>query len=142
MKLKVTYLPILGIVAVAAAQLVQPVGAPRATHTHDLLMDGSVDPQVRTILQRSCADCHSSHATQPWYAHVAPVSWLVSNDIEHGLAKLNFSDWPQDSRNLRQDVADSIDNGEMPLRSYRWVHPSAQLTAKEKSVIEHWADEH
>lgn len=40
------------------------------------------NPEVVQILNRSCADCHSSYASLPWYGHVAPVSWLIKRPMD------------------------------------------------------------
>jgi len=133
----------IGLVALSAAQLVQPTASsklsPRSPRT-DLLQDQNLDPQVRTILRRACADCHSNQTHLPWYARVSPVSWLITRHIEQGRQKLNFSEWPQNSANQKQDIADSIDKAQMPLPSYLFLHPQAQLSTAEKNAIERWAD--
>src|SRR5438874_1058331 len=49
--------------------------------------------EVTAVLRRSCYDCHSNETRWPWYAYVAPVSWLVADDVKDGRAKLNFSSW-------------------------------------------------
>ena len=139
MKVYMVRLLFIGATALAAAQLVQPLAPTpecRTTRTHEFFTDPTVDPSVREILKRSCADCHSNQEHLPWYAHVAPMSWLIAGHIERGRLKLNFSEWPEHSRNLRQDIADSIDKDEMPLPSYLWVHGSARLTMQEKGTIE------
>ena len=52
-----------------------------------------VDAEIRQLLQRSCYDCHSNETRWPWYAQVAPVSWLVADDVKHARDHLNFSTW-------------------------------------------------
>ena len=47
---------------------------------------------VRTILQRSCYDCHSNHTNYPWYVNVNPIALFMGGHITDGKAKLNFSD--------------------------------------------------
>jgi Haem-binding domain len=53
---------------------------PRADPARSLYATIAVGPDVRSILERSCGDCHSNETRWPWYSHVAPVSWLVSFD--------------------------------------------------------------
>jgi hypothetical protein len=65
---------------------------------------------------------------------------LVASHINQGRQKLNFSDWPRNSANERQDIADAVDKGDMPLRSYVLMHPAARLSAEDRRVIERWAD--
>ena len=133
---------LIAIAAVAAAaQLAQPkLAPPSGAATYDLLHDPAVDSEVRAVLRRACADCHTNEAHLPWYAHVSPVSWMVANHINRGRGKLNFSEWPRNSQNVKEDVADSIDKREMPLPSYLWMHPRARLTKEERKAIDRWAD--
>src|ERR1700720_2261256 len=50
-------------------------------------------PDTRASIPRACFDCHSNETTWPWYSHVAPVSWLVQNDVDGGRGHLNFTEW-------------------------------------------------
>lgn len=123
-----------------AAQWVQPKTPAVHRTARDLISDETVDPHVRSILRRACADCHSNNAHLPWYGRISPVSWLIAGHITRGREKLNFSEWPLHSDNERQDIADSIDKQQMPLPSYTWIHPDARLSANDRKVIERWAD--
>ena len=48
---------------------------------------------VMDILQRACFDCHSHETVWPWYARVAPMSWLVEHDVLEGRDHMNLSEW-------------------------------------------------
>src|SRR3569832_169434 len=50
-------------------------------------------PQTQALAQRACFDCHSNQTTWPWYADVAPFSWVVENDGNGARDTLNFSEW-------------------------------------------------
>ena len=52
-----------------------------------------VPVQVEDILSRACNDCHSNETAWPWYASVAPASWLCVKDANEGRRHLNFSEW-------------------------------------------------
>ena len=39
-------------------------------------------PETRALAVRACFDCHSNETVWPWYAYVAPVSWLVAHDTD------------------------------------------------------------
>jgi hypothetical protein len=41
-------------------------------------------PEVRAILRRACHDCHSNETVWPWYSGIAPVTWLMSQDVHEG----------------------------------------------------------
>ena len=88
-------------------------------------------PETRALAKRACFDCHSNETVWPWYAKVAPMSWLVVYDVRNGRAKFNFSDWhPGD---MPGTIADKeIRTGKMPLPRYLLLHPEARLTDDEK----------
>jgi mono/diheme cytochrome c family protein len=90
-------------------------------------------PQTRALAQRACFDCHSSRTQWPWYSNVAPVSWLVQHDVDEGREKLNFDD-PNRLREAR-DAAETVLDGEMPLRVYLILHPEARLTGQEQQEL-------
>jgi cytochrome c551/c552 len=99
-------------------------------------------PEVASILERSCRDCHSNKTVWPWYTNVAPVSWWLSNHVSHGRKDLNLSEWgslPRDrqDRKLRQ-ICDEVEDGVMPLSSYLPMHPTARLSEQDKKTICDW----
>jgi hypothetical protein len=61
------------ILAADAAQLV-PVKRDNPPVTFEV----DAPAEVKTILERSCFDCHSNRTRWPGYSRVAPVSWLVA----------------------------------------------------------------
>jgi hypothetical protein len=99
---------------------------------------------VKAILKRSCYDCHSNETNWRWYAYVAPVSWLIVSDVEHGRGQLNFSKWGQypgkKRRTKAEEIMDEISGGDMPLPSYVRVHPDAKLALPEIEIMRRWAD--
>jgi mono/diheme cytochrome c family protein len=99
--------------------------------------------EVEAIFKRSCYDCHSNETNWRWYAYVAPVSWLIASDVEHGRRQLNFSKWGTYSAKKRQskadEILDEISSGDMPLPSYVRVHPNARLAPPEVEILKRWA---
>ncbi|MCL6527967.1 MAG: heme-binding domain-containing protein [Thermaceae bacterium] len=91
-------------------------------------------PQTQALFERACADCHSNQTTWPWYANVAPVSWLVQRDVDQGRAKLNVSEWGQGKQET-EEIRKVVENGEMPPRIYLLTHPEARLSAQEKTAL-------
>src|SRR6185436_12929985 len=63
---------------------------------------------VDAILRRACYDCHSNESRWPWYGYVAPVSWLVADDVKQGRKHLNFSDWNEYSAKKREHKLEEI----------------------------------
>jgi hypothetical protein len=130
-------LVLLAVGLVVAIQLVPlsrtnpPVSAPLAA-----------PPDVQAVLDRACRDCHTHETRWPWYAHVAPVSWFVVHDVNHGRKHLDFSRWGEYSekkqRRKARAIWDEIDEGEMPLAQYLWLHPEAKLSDADKATLHAW----
>ena len=99
-------------------------------------------PEVRTILERSCYDCHSNQTDWPWYSRVAPISWLVSFDVHEGREHLNFSEWngysADKQRELREEIREVLKEGEMPLWFYLPMRPEARTDAADVERITRW----
>lgn len=103
------------------------------------------DGEVGTILQNACMDCHSHETTWPWYARVAPGSWLMADHVADGRSELNFSTWaelaPDRQDHKLEELVEKVEGGEMPLRSYTLLHASARLTDAERQLLTDWARE-
>lgn len=103
------------------------------------------DPEVASLVDRACSDCHTNSTDWPWYARVAPGSWVTARHVREGREELNFSTWGELA--LRRqfaklgEVIDHVESGEMPLRSYTWGHPEARLTDQERQTLVDWAAE-
>lgn len=93
-------------------------------------------PQTRELAVRACFDCHSNESEWPWYANVAPVSWLVQHDVEEGRAELNFSEWGTNRKAEEEgEWEEVIEEGEMPLPIYLLTHAEARLTENERQLL-------
>jgi hypothetical protein len=101
-----------------------------------------VPVNVREILDRSCADCHSNKTVYPWYAEVQPVGWWLNKHIKDGKRHFNmnsFADLRAAMQKKRmEDCLDEIKNDEMPLSSYTLIHTNAKLTDPEKATLNTW----
>jgi hypothetical protein len=104
----------------------------------------NVPDNVHRILKRSCFDCHSNHTIWPWYSNIAPVSWLVAQDVNNGRKKMNFSEWgkiPESKREARlQAICDQIKDDNMPLPKYLIIHRDAKLTPPDKDILCMWVE--
>ena len=98
-------------------------------------------PETRALADRACFDCHSSETRWPWYASIAPVSWLLQRDVEIGREHLNFSDWNQDhaehghESHEPEELGRIILDGSMPPSRYLLMHPEARLTEAERVLL-------
>ena len=96
--------------------------------------------ETQALTQRACYDCHSNQTTWPWYASVAPASWLIARDVIAGRKALNFDDWQTtlaraDRFPLDQQVRREISRGDMPPSYFLWLHPDAKLTTTEQQQL-------
>jgi hypothetical protein len=97
--------------------------------------------EVKTLLKRSCYDCHSNEVSWPWYGYVAPVSWLVAYDVKEGREELNFSEWNKHSGDaeMKEEIIEEITEGEMPLPIYLITHSNATVSEQELATLKQWA---
>lgn len=97
--------------------------------------------EVKTILKRSCYDCHSNEVDWPWYSYVAPVSWLVAHDVKEGREELNFSEWQKHAADaeMKEGIIEEISEGEMPLPIYLTTHPDTSVSEEELATLKQWA---
>lgn len=102
-----------------------------------------VAPEVAEIFERACKDCHSNQTHWPWYAQVSPVSWYVTDHVNHGRKDLNFSEWAAYDREqadwLLGAMCMTAERGRMPLASYTRLHPSAKLSPLDVQTLCAWS---
>lgn len=94
-------------------------------------------PATRALVKRACFNCHSHETVWPWYAKVAPASWLVYRDVMEAREKLNFSNWqdgmmPAESPGV---IKKELLGNDMPPIQYRLAHPEARLSPAEKQQL-------
>lgn len=135
------------LVAVVVVIQVIPSGRPEVTEQNpaDLIQNNSLPDTVASLMRTSCYDCHSNETHYPWYAHVAPVSWLVGRDTRIGRENLNFSEWENyskmDKAKLLGDLLDEVEDGTMPMPIYLLMHPDAKLTGSQRELLGNWSEE-
>jgi hypothetical protein len=107
-----------------------------------LLLGADVPPSVLDVIVNSCINCHSEKTVWPWYSHVAPISWLVENDVKRARARLNLSRWDRldtsEQRLLLTAIATVIENREMPLHRYVMFHPGVRLSTDDSIRVIDW----
>jgi heme-binding protein len=111
----------------------------------DITHTVAVIPEVQNILQKACNDCHSNHTEYPWYYNIQPVAWWLANHVKDGKRHLNFSEFTtyKTKRKLKKlkEIKEEVEDGEMPMDSYLWMHGNAKLTETEKASLYKWAEE-
>ena len=119
---------------VAGFLLIQLVPYGRAHDNPPVTKAAVLPPAAQRVMAGSCGDCHSNLTTWPWYANVAPVSWLVQHDVDEGRDHLDFSQWDRPQPGL-DEVVEQIASGSMPPSKYTILHPGASLSASEKATL-------
>ncbi|MCX7798559.1 MAG: heme-binding domain-containing protein [Melioribacter sp.] len=104
--------------------------------------DINASSELKSILKNSCYDCHSNETKWPWYSYIAPISFLIVNDVNEGRKELNFSEWENydSSRKLKlkNEIWEEVEKGRMPLRFYTFLHPNSNIDYMKKQVIKKW----
>lgn len=100
-------------------------------------------PEARAVLRRACYDCHSNEVVWPWYAQVAPVSWLIARDVREGREEVNYSTWNRldedERREALEESWEEIVDGDMPPWFYLPLHPAAKLTEEDRRILDQWS---
>jgi len=130
-----TFLLRVGPVAVALLALSQFVPYGRDHENPPITGEPAWDsPETRALVKRVCFDCHSNETRWPWYASVAPMSWLVQHDVDEAREHLNFSEWDKPQRHA-DEAAEEVEEGEMPLWFYLPLHSDARLSDEEQAAL-------
>ena len=94
---------------------------------------------VEKLLRNACYDCHSNETVYPDYAFVAPISWSIKHHVNEGRERVNFSVWSTyntDQKNhIIDDILETVESKEMPLKGYLPMHPEANLTDAQRKIF-------
>jgi hypothetical protein len=130
------------VVALAGGLLLAQV-VPVTRLNPPVTADVAAPPAVAALLRHACYDCHSHETVWPWYAHVAPMSWLVAHDVREGRREIDFSSWdvysPLQKKKKLQRAVKEMAEGDMPPWYYRVMHPEARLDAAQQEAVRTWA---
>lgn len=141
MKRKRSITKLLLLILFLAFVLIQFVPVDRSVDESDpnkdfLAMHANIPQDVALTMKEACYDCHSNKTKYPWYSYIAPVSWWLQNHIDEGREHLNLSLWggypASDREELYEEMAEEVDGGAMPLKSYTWIHSKAKLTTEQR----------
>jgi len=129
------------VVLVAGFALAQAVPVERTNPPVE--SEVQAPPAAMAALRKACWDCHSNETVWPWYASVAPMSWVVARDVNGGRGALNFSRWNAiDAKRLEKlarEIAEEVQDGDMPPLLYTLAHPSQKPADADKAAIVAWA---
>lgn len=134
---------IIVIVVFAGIQLIRPARTnPPIDPARTIEARTQMPEEVGMLFDMSCSDCHSYETKWPWYSKVAPVSWLIWDDVQEGRSALNLSDWAQyDPRKEKEklgNIEKMVSRGKMPLWQYRLMHREARLSPDDVKLLVEW----
>ncbi len=125
-----------GAFLLASIALIGPL--PRQDHAtaRQEILDRNAE--VNRLLHQSCANCHSNATNWPWYAHVRPVSMLLSQDILTARQYLRLSGKADLNANQRAEIYAAAASRLMPPKEYLFLHPEAKLSPRDLAVLARW----
>lgn len=117
-------------------------------NTEDLtafLNETKPSSEVKTILETTCFDCHSSNTKYPWYDKITPINFWLNEHVEDGKKHLDFSKWSDYSIKRKdhkfEEIAEEVEEKKMPLPSYTWTHGDANLSDAQIQAVVDWVNQ-
>jgi len=109
-----------------------------------LIQNTSMPEALKTSFKTSCYDCHSNNTLYPWYASVAPFSWIIDQHIRNGKNELNLSEYgslsAKEKISVLTKICEVISDSTMPPSNYLMFHKEASLDADDIGAICDWSD--
>jgi hypothetical protein len=124
-------------------QLLQPnKNVSDVASVNDISTVYAVPVDIQNVLTQKCYDCHSNNTRYPWYIHIQPIGWWMAAHIKDAKDELNFSEFKtydqKKAEHKLSEMVEEIMEGEMPLKSYVWLHEEAKVTPTEAQAISDW----
>jgi hypothetical protein len=95
--------------------------------------------EIQEILKNACYDCHSNEVKYPKYAYIAPFSWSIKHHVNEGRERVNFSVWTsynaEQKAHILDEITETVETKEMPLKGYIPMHPEADLTDAQRKAF-------
>ena len=145
MKKALKIIAIVLVVAFIVIQFIRPdFTNPPVNQAETLYSTMEVPENVKTILNRSCSDCHSNETKFPWYSKIQPSAWFLADHIKDGRRELNLSVWntyePRRKRKKLAEICEQVQEKEMPLPSYLWIHRDAKMSEADIKTLCDWSE--
>ena len=101
-----------------------------------------IQDSILQVLKAACYDCHSNNTNYPGYSTIRPAAWRLNRHQAPGVEESNVDESGNYSKRRQQSklksIASQVNDGEMPLTSYKLLHKKARLSGKERSMITKW----
>jgi len=133
------------VVAFAVIQFIRPdFTNPPVNQAETLEAATQIPENVKAILNRSCADCHTNETKYPWYSQIQPSGWFLADHIDQGRRELNLSVWnTYEARRQKRklsEICEEVKAKVMPLPSYLWVHWDAKMSDADIKTLCDWTE--
>ena len=73
------------------------------------------------------------------------MKFFIADHVKEGRGHVNFSEWQKlndkQRDRKRKHIGEEVEDGGMPLASYRFLHPEARLVESQKRMIENWSQQ-
>lgn len=134
------------IIALVALVIIQFISIDKENPPDDPSLDfisiENPPANVTLILRNACYDCHSYDTKYPWYTNVQPIAWWVKGHVKEGRKHLNFAEWAtydeKKADHKIEEMIEEIEERNMPLKSFTWVHEEAKLDREEINATISW----
>ncbi len=136
---------IIFLIVLGVAQFIKPaINESIYDAKTDFLAIENPPEALQNQIKTSCYDCHSNTTKYPWYNKITPVNYWLNNHIEEAKDHLNFSDWSRYSVKKKIDILEEcieeLEEKEMPLSSYTWLHKEASLSDSDRQALLAWLE--
>jgi len=100
---------------------------------------------VEHILKRDCYNCHSNQTDFPWYHSLPGIGGFMDGHIAEAQEHVDFSyGFPfgghGDPLSTLLEIKDEIEDGEMPIFSYRTMHWGSLIEGETQDTLFMWID--
>lgn len=101
---------------------------------------------VEHILKKDCYNCHSIQTDFPWYHSIPGVAGFMDGHISEAQEHVDFSyGFPfgghGDPLSTLLEIKDEIEDGNMPIFSYRIMHWGSLIEGDKQDTLFLWIDE-
>ena len=129
------------LIMLAIVLLMQLIQVEKSNPTLDPSLEIKAPENIQTMLKAACYDCHANTTVWPWYANIAPASWIIQDHVVQGRKALDFTAWEsyneEEKKEHMKDIYRTV-YAAMPLASYISLHEEADLTKEQREEIRAW----
>lgn len=131
---------LISIAVAAAVQFIQPDrSVPAHNVSTDMLAGTNAPENIRQLVHTACYDCHSYETTYPFWSRITPVNFWIQDHVDEAREELNFSRWDLSAGSKEAGkCGEEVEEGEMPLPSYTWMHADARSSNADRAALVTW----